>query len=345
MARAQKKSAKAVLSDAAKALMEEASAFNYQRKAAMAWARGVDHAGDVEVKPTQDFDLNRTIFTTLEGKLPRAVIGAKISKSVFWSDKAIAKIEDAYQAMRSQATIPDVDPRLLDFMVDECDFSMEHADGTFLEHLVFCHDYSALHFPEYSPTVMLLHSILGTGTNTFAMEASKIDALKALLDDFEFIHIEAFPSILRLLANLDLLDELNANLHRLNELKEIEFYRVIDNQPLKMSAEDFWIQLNYQLVHYIDFLPVANWGAYKADPLIQQLDLLSTFLDRAGKRMASVRFEKPSWTNKVVGESQSTVSKLSMFLPAPLTRKMASKAIKQFSAKIGHDLSYRLVWS
>ena len=62
MARAQKKSAKAVLSDAAKALMEEASAFNYQRKAAMAWARGVDHAGDVEVKPTQDFDLNRTIF-------------------------------------------------------------------------------------------------------------------------------------------------------------------------------------------------------------------------------------------------------------------------------------------
>ena len=60
MARAQKKSAKAVLSDAAKALMEEASAFNYQRKAAMAWARGVDHAGDVEVKPTQDFDLNRT---------------------------------------------------------------------------------------------------------------------------------------------------------------------------------------------------------------------------------------------------------------------------------------------
>ena len=117
MARAQKKSAKAVLSDAAKALMEEASAFNYQRKAAMAWARGVDHAGDVEVKPTQDFDLNRTIFTTLEGKLPRAVIGAKISKSIFWSDKAIAKIEDAYQTMRSQATIPDVDPRLLDFYV------------------------------------------------------------------------------------------------------------------------------------------------------------------------------------------------------------------------------------
>ena len=77
MARAQKKSAKAVLSDAAKALMEEASAFNYQRKAAMAWARGVDHAGDVEVKPTQDFDLNRTIFTTLEGNYLAQLLGRK----------------------------------------------------------------------------------------------------------------------------------------------------------------------------------------------------------------------------------------------------------------------------
>ena len=344
MARAAKKSTKAVLSDAARALMEEASAFNYQRKAAMAWARGVDHAGSVEVKPTKGFDLNRTIFTTLEGKLPRMVIGAKISKSVFWSDKAAAKIEDAYQQTRSEAEIPEVDPALLEFMVDECDFSMEHADGTFLEHLVFCHDYSALHFPEYSPTVMLLHSILGTGTNTFAMDASKIERLRTLLTDFEYSQIEAFPSVLRLLANLDLLDELNANLHRLDQLKSIEFSRVIDNAPLSMSVEDFWVQLNYQLVHYVDFLPVANWGAYNADPLIQQLDLLSTFLDRAGKRMATVRFEKPTWTNRVVGETQTTVSKLSMFLPSALTRKMAAKAIKQFSAQIGHDLSYRLVW-
>jgi hypothetical protein len=24
---------------------------------------------------------------------------------------------------------------------DECDFSQEHADGSFLDHLHFCHDY------------------------------------------------------------------------------------------------------------------------------------------------------------------------------------------------------------
>ncbi len=345
MGKVAKRSAKKMMSSAAKALMDEASAFNFQRKAALAWARGVDHAGDVQVTPTEDFDLNRTIFTTLEGKLPRAVIGAKISKSIFWSDKAAGRIEEAYQDAKLEADIPEVDPDLLDFMVEECDFSMEHADGTFLEHLVFCHDYSALHFPEHSPTVMLLHSILGTGTNTFAMEASKIPRLRELLTDFEYFHIEMFPSMLRLLANLDILDELNANLHRIDQLKAIECYRVIDNQPITMTADDFWIQLNYQLVHYIDFLPVANWGAYRADPLMQQLEALGTFLDRAGRRTANVRFEKPTWTQKVVGESQSFVSKLSTFLPPPLTRKMAAKAIKQFSNKINHDLSYRLVWN
>ena len=89
---------------------------------------------------------------------------------------------------------------------------MEHA--TFLEHLVFCHDYWLFTFRILtSRHVVAFYS--GNRTNTFAMEASKIDALKALLDDFEFIH-EAFPSILRLLANLDS-GRLNAVLHRLNE--------------------------------------------------------------------------------------------------------------------------------
>ena len=94
-----------------------------------------------------------------------------------------------------------IDQRLIDFMIDECDFSMEHADGTFLEHLVFCHHYAARHYPEHSPNVALLHSILGTATNTFAMDAGKLPKLKALLTEFEAIHVETFPSILRLLYN------------------------------------------------------------------------------------------------------------------------------------------------
>lgn len=49
----------------------------------------------------------------------------------------------------------------------------------------------------------LLHSILGTAKNTFAVDAGKIPKLKALLTEFEAIHVETFPSILRLLYNND----------------------------------------------------------------------------------------------------------------------------------------------
>ena len=49
----------------------------------------------------------------------------------------------------------------------------------------------------------LLHSILGTATKTFAVDAGKIPKLKALLTEFEAIHVETFPSILRLLYNND----------------------------------------------------------------------------------------------------------------------------------------------
>ncbi|MFT5026941.1 MAG: hypothetical protein ACI9CV_001703 [Ilumatobacter sp.] len=47
----------------------------------------------------------------------------------------------------------------------------------------------------------LLHSILGTATKTFAVDAGKIPKLKALLTEFEAIHVETFPSILLLYNN------------------------------------------------------------------------------------------------------------------------------------------------
>jgi hypothetical protein len=46
---------------------------------------------------------------------------------------------------------------------------------------------------------MLLHSILGTGTNTFAMPAEKIPELRELMTPSEWAQTEAFPSVLRLL--------------------------------------------------------------------------------------------------------------------------------------------------
>ena len=87
----------------------------------------------------------------------------------------------------------------MQFLVTECDFNVEHADGSFLDHLYFCFEYSVQHYPRHSPLVMLLHSILGTGTNTFAMTADKIPQLRPLMTPWEWTQVEAFPSVLRLL--------------------------------------------------------------------------------------------------------------------------------------------------
>ena len=71
----------------------------------------------------------------------------------------------------------------------------------------------------HSPLVLLLHSILGTGTNTFAMEAEKIPRLQRLMTSFEWIHVEAFPSVLRLLYDLRLRHELHNNIDNLAEFE------------------------------------------------------------------------------------------------------------------------------
>ncbi|MEC9464624.1 MAG: hypothetical protein VX834_02490 [Myxococcota bacterium] len=318
-----------------------------QRKAAISSGRCTDHSGKVVIVPIEGFDLGKTIFTTLEGKLPRMVIEAKIAKTVYWNDHSANQIDQAYRDAQADDPVPHIDPALIDFMANECDFSMEHADGTFLEHLLYCHEYSAKHFPEYSPTVMLLHSILGTGTNTFAMEAHKIPKLAEFLTDFELLHIEAFPAVLRLLADLELLKTLNAQLWKLDKLDTITFHKVIDNEKMTLSAQDLWIQLNYQLMHFADFLPAANWASHASDPLLQNLRDLSDFLDRSGLRMAKLDVNLPQPASPMVqphGEKLSFGGRVSSVIPAFLKKKLAAKSIRKFSSRINHSLNFELTW-
>ena len=317
-----------------------------QRKHAITWGKGTDHSGNVAIAPIKNFDLNKTIFSTLEGFFPRMVMEAKIAKTVCWDEKTAKQVEEAYQENLKKHPRLAIDQELMRFMVDECDFSMEHADGTFLEHLVFVYEYCAKYFPQYSPRVMLLHSILGTATNTFAMSKEQIPKLAELVTDFEMLHISSFPSVFRLISNTELLATLNNNMHRLDDLKEILFYRVIDNQPITMDAENFWIQLNYQLVHFIDFLPAANWYTHSSDPLLQWFLDLSTFLDAAGKTMATVGFEMPK-TNEAKKRCRETLSigsKISGWIPASLKRKLAAKSVQKFSANIKHSLAFEITW-
>ncbi|WP_210545296.1 hypothetical protein [Rhodoferax sp. PAMC 29310] len=316
---------------------------NLQRKAAITRGGAFDHAGRVRVDRMADFDMSRTIFGGLEG-ISRKIMDEKLVKESVWDRAAAAGIEAAYAEAESAQPAPPIDQRLIDFMVNECDFSMEHADGTFLEHLVFCHHYAARHYPQHSPNVALLHSILGTATNTFAMDAEKLPKLKALLTDFEAIHVESFPSILRLLYNDGLLEELEKNLHRLGEIKALRFHRVIDNEPLTIDADNLWINLNFHLMHFVDFMPCANWSTHRSDPLLQMFERLSSLLDHAGQRQAHVEVTFPQTKAAPVGENRSLFGRISDGIPPAVKLTLARKAIRKYSDLAGHDLSFQLEW-
>lgn len=317
---------------------------NLQRKSAIAHGGVRDHAGAVEVRALSDFDLNRTIFNTLEGALPRFVIKTRIAKEHVWPEERRVQLEGEYTAAREARPLPEVSPELLAFLSTECDFDVEHADGSFLDHLYFCYEYTHAHLPARSPLVMLLHSILGTGTNTFAMTPDKIPQLRALLDDFDWRHVEAFPSVLRLLYGPSLRKELWANQHRLDRLDGLTLCRVIDNAELRLSAEDFWVQLNYQMIHLVDFLPVSNWDAHGNDTAFIVFRDLYGFLTQTGTLQAKLNYTPAAQGAPVIGEPRTLGAKLVDWLPTGLSEKMAAKSVERFSRRIGHSMAYELHW-
>ena len=323
----------------------EVPVHNHQRKFALINGGVVDHAGKVAVTPIANFDLERTIFNTLEGALPRFVIRTRIAKEVQWHAEPAGDVERRYEALAAERPLPEVDPALLRFLVEECDFDVEHADGSFLDHLYFCYEYTHLYYPEASALVMLLHSILGTGTNTFAMTAEKMPALQALMSESEWVHVQAFPSVLRLLYDLPLRRELWGNIERLDAVSGITMHRVIDNAPIELSAEQLWVQLNYQLIHLADFLPAANWQTHANDTAFIIFRDLFDLLKRSGKLSTKLAYTPGAGQAGTIGETSGLGGKLVSLIPTTLSEKMAAKSVRRFSEQIGHSVAYELRWS
>ena len=315
-----------------------------QRKAAIANAAARDYTGSVRVVPMEPFDLDRTIFNTLEGTIPRVVMQSRIAKEPHWSASAEREIDGVYQETAQKAELAEVDPLLMRFLQEECDFDVEHADGSFLDHLYFCYEYGTYHYPKRSPLVLLLHSILGTGTNTFAMPASKIPTLEPLMNEFEWAHVESFPSLLRLLYGVELRKELRRNLHRLEMIDGIRVHRVIDNAPIVLSAEDLWVQLNYQLIHLVDFLPVSNWTVHANDTAFIVFRDLYDLLKRTGKLETELDYEPASGPRKLVDEKLTVPGWLATWIPVSISEMMAAKSVSKFSQRIGHSMDYELLW-
>jgi hypothetical protein len=317
---------------------------NLQRKSAIANGGVRDHAGTVEVRAIPGFDLNRTIFNTLEGALPRFVIKTRIAKEHAWPEDTRATVEGEYAATHLSRPLPEVSTELLSFLGTECDFDVEHADGSFLDHLYFCYEYTHAHLPGRSPLVMLLHSILGTGTNTFAMSVDKIPELRALLTAEDWTHVQAFPSVLRLLYGNGLRPELWAQLSQMDALDSVVLHRVIDNAPLTLTAADFWLQLNYQLIHLVDFLPVSNWAAHSNDTAFIVFRDLYALLVRANRLEAAIGYLPADPAAGVQGEPRGLGARLVDALPVGLSERMAARSVGAFSRTIGHDMSYGLKW-
>ncbi|EOD07795.1 hypothetical protein EMIHUDRAFT_249410 [Emiliania huxleyi CCMP1516] len=314
---------------------EELAAIRHspQRKRAIALGRPSDAAGECDVVADPRFDIDKTIFGTLTSPIKRWVQSAKLNHVETWHAEPLAGIESAFAAVSVPRSVSD-DAPLFRFMAEECDFSLEHADGSFMDHLHFCADYSALHFS--------------------ALARRAAYALRSLLDEEEFAQISAFPSVLRLMA---------ASEEELGALRGLSCRRVLDNAEVHLSSEQLWAHLNYQLIHLIDFLPATAWQVTFNDYFAVFFVRLHALLQRAGKLppplpgrvchsllhisfvflllpgrtssrsklLAGVAYQ-PEWAKPLLPNSR------------PSSWAHCGKAIRGYSAEIGHSLDYTLLW-
>lgn len=280
--------------------------------------------------------------------MPRHAIAARLRLEPFWNDEFAVDI-----VLSPLPVAPRHDSALTEFMTTECNFAMEHADGSFMDHLQFCYEYSHEHFKGESPRVLLLHSILGVGSNYFPCDKSKIPKLQSLLTEAEFSHVAAFPSVLRLLLQRDFMDELEQmSNEKLETIKGLKMHQVIDNEPTSLTSKnDFWTHLNYQIIHLLDFLPVLDWQwAVAQDNFMANFVRLLAFLKRANKLKATIDLDFTTVNTIKTPDGKSILANVSLggliknYVPAKIQQKLASQQVSKFSKEIGHSLEYTILY-
>mmetsp|Transcript_15858 Transcript_15858/g.19256 ORF Transcript_15858/g.19256 Transcript_15858/m.19256 type:complete len:386 (-) Transcript_15858:893-2050(-) len=321
----------------------EHGVLDLRRKAYIVRGGCFDLCGHVVLHGNGDFDLNKTIFGNLDSQVARRFVRDRVGITPFWTEASQELISKSFSRIPKA---PFHDKALLEFMEKKCDFSSEHADGSFWDHLRFCYEYSAVHYKEKSPRVLLLHSIMGVGTNMFPMSKDKIPELRGLVNEFEFEQIALFPTVLRLVAAGPMMDELleiaRSNPSKLKSLKSIVCYRVIDNERMEADAEALWVQLNYQAMHLLDFLPLASWKSNREDGFLRNFSLLFELLTKANKLLCNIDFDIKEAESSRGGQHKTLATEVFKMVPAETIWKMARENIKKFSAKINHSLDYEL---
>jgi len=152
------------------------------------------------------------------------------------------------------------------------------------------------------------------------------------------LHIEVFPSILRLILGTNFLNELRS-LESPRSLKTVSMRRVIDNKPVELDADTFWTHLNYQLIHFMDFLPVADWPQRTSEPIFIHFLELRDFLRTAGKLQATVNLGSAAGD---VPSQEALLQRAHQSPVANVKKELMARGIKKYSAAIHHDLVYSL---
>jgi len=312
-----------------------------RRQAMIAYGQPWDHTSEV-LCVNENVDLSQTIFKTVESNTTRKYLEYRFGLQPAWLEAAAQEVHKAFSCVPLP---PKHNAELLNFMNEKCDFEVEHADGSFLDHLQFCYEYSYAHFPEHSPRVLFLHSIMGVGTNLFPMSVDEIPDLQALLSHEEYKHIEAFPSMLRLLTVDALLPELEKLGGNAKKITEIQFHRLLGNKEISLTGEEFWIQLNYQLIHWLDFLPFVNWKDLVVASPFPEFIRIHKLLTKLDKLFCRVDLDL-SCSQTGADTGPLTVGKFMEKVVLNIGDKnrtsLVVKNVKNFSKKIGHSLDYTL---
>ena len=121
---------------------------------------------------------------------------------------------------------------------------------------------------------------------------------------------------------------------------------LLDNGLLTLTAAQLFENLNYQMIHAIDFLPPASWkrtsGTYFFNIFVQ----LQSILARAGQLRARVGYDPAEQQPLVDGAIPNTWRHyLIELLPTTIVINLAAKTIAKYSAQVGHSLAYTLEWS
>lgn len=300
----------------------------------------MDYRGVVQEVPNEDVDFNTTIFHTVTDPNLIERLKKRFGQRPLWPDSVIHKAcAKAVHLPPQQYFVP---PPIWQFMMDHCEFKNEHAEGGFNDHLEFCAEYCARYFPQGSPNVLYLHSICGVNTNLFPLEFDKIPEMQAFLTEHEYLHVQAFPGMLRLLF-MQLLDDLwdQSNINGIT-------IQTFHGTQLTLEGDEFWNHLNFQLIHQLDFNPTCNFDHFAmVDGFTRLFFRLHEFLRKNDKLLADVRLDRigqipgMSAENEDVPTWEHMLSKVNPEEPAFVHGQLITQ-LRKYSEAIDHDLSYEM---